>query len=108
MDESPNHPDLRLEVDKVRQLQRRLCAAAKQSPKRRFHALYDRMWRSDVLDEAWKRVKKNRGSAGLDAQTIAGVEEHGVERFLSAIRDELAAPDRRRPPARAGSGTLGA
>ena len=68
-----NHPDLRLGIDKVRQLQRRLCAAAKQSPERRFHALYDRMWRSDVLHEAWKRVKRNRGSAGLDSQTIAEV-----------------------------------
>jgi RNA-directed DNA polymerase len=84
-----NHPDLRLETDKVRQLQRRLCAAAKQSPERRFHALYDRMWRSDVLDEAWKRVKRNRGSAGLDSQTIAEVEQYGVERFLGELRDVL-------------------
>jgi len=84
-----NHPDLRKEVDKVRQLQRRLCAAAKQSPKRRFHALYDRMWRSDVLDEAWKRVKRNRGSAGLDSQTIAEVEQYGVERFLGELSGVL-------------------
>jgi group II intron reverse transcriptase/maturase len=84
-----NHPDLRLEIDKVRQLQRRLCAAAKQSPERRFHALYDRMWRSDVLDEAWKRVKRNRGSAGLDSQTIAEVEQYGVGKFLEELRDVL-------------------
>jgi retron-type reverse transcriptase len=84
-----NHPDLRLEIDKVRQLQRRLCAAAKQSPERRFHALYDRMWRSDVLDEAWNRVKRNRGSAGLDSQTIAEVEQYGVERFLEELRGVL-------------------
>jgi group II intron reverse transcriptase/maturase len=95
MDESPNHPDLRLEVDKVRQLQRRLCAAAKQSPKRRFHALYDRMWRSDVLDEAWKRVKRNRGSAGLDSQTIAEVEQYGVHRFLEELRGVLCAGEYR-------------
>src|SRR5262245_16926957 len=80
-----NHPDLRLEVDKVQQLQRRLCAAAKQSPERRFHALYDRMWRSDVLHEAWRRVKRNRGSAGLDSQTIAEVEQYGVERFVEEL-----------------------
>jgi group II intron reverse transcriptase/maturase len=78
-----------MEVDKVRQLQRRLCAAAKQSPERRFHALYDRMWRSDVLDEAWKRVKRNRGAAGLDSQTIAEVEQRGVERFLEELGDVL-------------------
>jgi RNA-directed DNA polymerase len=82
MAERPNHPESRTALDKVRQLQRRLCAAAKQSPERRFHALYDRMWRSDVLDEAWKRVKRNRGAAGLDSQTLAEVEQYGVPRFL--------------------------
>jgi len=90
-----NSPGRRRPFDNVRQLRRRLWAAAKQSPERRFHALYDRMWRSDVLDEAWKRVKRNRGSAGLDAQTIAEVEEHGEARFLSAIRDELRAGEYR-------------
>jgi group II intron reverse transcriptase/maturase len=90
-----NSPERQPPVDNVRQLQNRLWAAAKQSPERRFHALYDRMWRSDVLDEAWKRVKRNRGSAGLDAQTIAEVEEHGVERFLKAIHDELRAGEYR-------------
>jgi RNA-directed DNA polymerase len=83
-----NSPERRRPIDKVRQLQRRLCAAAKQSPERRFHALYDRMWRRDVLDEAWERVKRNRGSAGLDSQTIAEVEQH-VDRFLQEIADEL-------------------
>ena len=53
-----NHPERREPIDKVRQLQRQLWAAAKQSPERRFHALYDRVSRRDVLDEAWKRVKK--------------------------------------------------
>jgi group II intron reverse transcriptase/maturase len=90
-----NSPERRLPHDKVQQLQERLWAAAKQSPERRFHALYDRMWRSDVLDEAWKRVKKNRGSAGLDAETIAEVEEYGVKRFIEAIRDELRAGEYR-------------
>ena len=90
-----NSPERRRPIDKVRQLQRRLCAAAKQSSERRFHALYDRMWRSDVLNEAWKRVKRNRGSAGLDAQTIAEVEQHGVDRFLEEIADELRAGEYR-------------
>src|SRR5262249_34037502 len=84
-----NSPGRRLADDHVRQLQRRLWAAAKQSPERRFHALYDRMWRSDVLHEAWKRVKKNRGSAGLDSQTIADVEQYGVDRFLEEIANVL-------------------
>ena len=87
----PNHPDRRPPVDKVRQLQRQLWAAAKQAPSRRFHALYDRIWRSDVLREAWKRVRRNRGSAGLDALTIADVEQYGEQRFLEELQAELRA-----------------
>jgi len=81
----PNHPVRRTPVDKVRQLQRRLWVAAKQSPGRRFHALYDRIARGDVLAEAWKRVRRNRGAAGVDAQTLADVEQHGVDLFLEEI-----------------------
>jgi len=95
MAERPNHPEARRGLDKVRQLQRRLCAAAKQSPKRRFHALYDRMWRSDVLHEAWTRVRRNRGAAGLDSQTLAEVEQHGVDRFLGELGDVLRASEYR-------------
>jgi group II intron reverse transcriptase/maturase len=80
-----NQPPGREPEDKVRQLQRRLWAAAKRAPGRRFHALYDRIHRSDVLWEAWKRVRRNRGSAGLDAQSIAAVEEYGVARFLEEL-----------------------
>jgi group II intron reverse transcriptase/maturase len=87
----PNHPDGRPPVDKVRQLQRALWVAAKRSSGRRFHALYDRIYRRDVLWEAWKRVKRNRGSAGLDAQSIAEVEQLGAESFLEVIGDELRA-----------------
>ena len=67
--------DGRASVEKVRQLQRRLWAAAKQSPERRFHALYDRVHRGDVLWEAWERVRANRGAAGVDRVTLAYVEE---------------------------------
>src|SRR6185436_3684499 len=90
-----NSPERPKPLDNVQQLQNRLWAAAKQSPERRFHALYDRIWRGDVLEEAWKRVKKNRGSAGLDAQTIAEVEQVGVERFLGDVRNELRAGEYR-------------
>ena len=68
----------------VRGLQRKLWVAAKRSPGRRFHALYDRIYRSDVLLEAWRRVQKNRGAAGVDGQTLAAVEEYGVERLLAS------------------------
>jgi group II intron reverse transcriptase/maturase len=90
-----NSPERRKPIDNVRQLRRRLWAAAKRSPERRFHALYDRMWRSDVLCEAWKRVRANRGSAGLDAQTIAEVEQYGIERFLEELGDVLRAGEYR-------------
>ena len=85
----PNHPGGRTPVDKVRQLQSRLSEAAKQHPGRRFHALYDRIYRGDVLMEAWTRVKRNRGAAGVDAVTLAAVEQHGVDRFLSEIAASL-------------------
>ncbi len=78
-------------MDKVRRLQRRLWVAAKRSPTRRFHALYDRIHRSDVLWEAWRRVRKNRGSAGFDAQSIADVEQHGAERFVEELGAALRA-----------------
>ena len=73
----------------VRELQRKLWASAKRSPERRFHALYDRIHRSDVLREAWERVRKNRGAAGVDRVTLAEVEEHGVERMLGELQGAL-------------------
>ena len=85
----PNSPDGRNPVDNVQRLQRRLYVAAKQNPERCFHALYDRIYRIDVLWEAWRQVKANKGAAGVDAMTIAAVVEHGEERFLSEIRDAL-------------------
>jgi len=73
--------------DKVRELQRTLYRAAKADPERRFYALYDKVHRMDVLERAWELVRANRGAAGIDKQTIADVEEHGVAKLL----DELAA-----------------
>ncbi len=85
----PINPDGRKPVDKVRRLQRRLCGAAKRSPERRFHALYDHLSRSDVLEEAWKRVKCNKGAAGVDKQTVADIEQSGVAVFLGDIAAAL-------------------
>jgi RNA-directed DNA polymerase len=73
----------------VRELQRKLWACAKRSPDRRFHALYDRIGRSDVLREAWKRVRSNRGAAGVDSQTLAEIEAYGVERLLGELQHAL-------------------
>jgi group II intron reverse transcriptase/maturase len=87
----PNDPCGPEPADKVRELRRRLYVAAKRSPGRRFHALHDRIHRSDVLWEAWKRVRRNKGSAGVDAQTLAEVESYGVDRFVEEIGSELRA-----------------
>jgi RNA-directed DNA polymerase len=87
-------------VDNVRKLQRRLYVAAKRSPGRRFHALFDRIWRGDVLQEAWKRVRSNRGAAGVDRETLADVEGYGVEQMLRDLQDALRAGDYRPPPVR--------
>lgn len=95
--ERSNHPDGQWPVVagdgpspvKVRELQRTLWATAKQSQGRRFHALYDRVYRGDVLWEAWERVRKNRGAAGVDRVTLAAVEEYGVDRMLGELRRDL-------------------
>ena len=74
---------------KARHLQRRLWAAAKRSSERRFHALYDRIHRDDVLWVAWKRVRANRGAAGVDRQTLSDIEQFGVGVFLRDLQAEL-------------------
>ncbi|MEX1172836.1 MAG: group II intron reverse transcriptase/maturase, partial [Chloroflexota bacterium] len=87
-------------VGKVPQLQRQLWAAAKQSPERRFHALFDRIFRADVLEEAWRRVRSNRGAAGVDRLTLADVEAYGVERMLDELARDLRAGRYRPAPVR--------
>ena len=75
--------------EKVRQLQNKLYLTAKKCSSRRFHALYDKVYRDDVLYEAWKRVKANHGSSGVDGITIEDVEAKGVSRYLAGIKAEL-------------------
>jgi RNA-directed DNA polymerase len=91
----PNTPS-----DKVRELQRRLFRAAKKNGKRRFHALYDRIWRRDVLLEAWSRVKANGGAPGVDGQSLEAIEERGVAVFLETIQVDLRAGEYRPRPVR--------
>ena len=86
--------------DKTRELQRELYLAAKRSRNRRFHALYDRIFRSDVLWRAWEEVRRNGGSAGVDGVTIEGVEREGVEQFLGQIEQDLKARKYRPQPVR--------
>jgi len=86
--------------DKVRELQRKLYIAAKRNRERRFHALYDRIWRSDVLSEAWKRVRSNKGAAGIDGETLSMIEQQGVAEFLAELQATLRAGRYRPQPVR--------
>jgi RNA-directed DNA polymerase len=85
MAERPNNTG----VNKTRALQHTLYWAAKRSPKRRFHALFDRVYRRDVLRRAWWEVYDNRGAAGVDAVTLADIEAAGVEGFLDEVAASL-------------------
>jgi group II intron reverse transcriptase/maturase len=76
-------------IEKARQLQRALYRAAKRSATRRFHALYDKVYREDILWRAWEMVKANRGVAGVDGQTIQAIEEGGIGIFLHQLQEEL-------------------
>ncbi len=75
--------------DRVRRLQVKLYLAAKRSQNRRFHALYDRVYRRDVLERAWREVEENHGAAGVDGVSIEAIKEQGVERFLDELESEL-------------------
>ena len=75
--------------EKVRQLQNKLYLTAKKCASRRFHALYDKIYRDDVLFEAWKRVKANKGSSGVDGVRIEDIESMGIEKYLTDIKAEL-------------------
>lgn len=78
-----------LGVDQVRALQRVLYRCAKQDEDRRFHALFDKVARSDVLWRAWGEVRANRGAAGVDGITIDDVMRSGVGDFLSELAASL-------------------
>ena len=86
--------------DPVRALQHALYRAAKADPGRRFHALYDKVSRSDVLWRAWVKVRTNNGAPGIDKTTLAAVEEYGVTRLLDELASELREGRYRPMPAR--------
>ena len=65
-------------TDKVQELQRKLYLKAKSNVNFRFYALYDKVYRTDVLRKAWERVKANRGAPGIDGQTFGEIESTGV------------------------------
>ena len=87
-------------ADPVRALQHALYRAAKADPGRRFHALWDKVFRRDVLWRGWIAVRANEGAPGIDSVTLAEVEEYGVVRLLDELADELRQGRYRPLPAR--------
>lgn len=87
-------------LDPVRALQHTLYRAAKADPGRRFHALWDKVLRRDVLWRAWVAVRRNNGAPGIDHTTLAEVEEYGVARFLDELAVDLRSGGYRPLPAR--------
>jgi RNA-directed DNA polymerase len=76
-------------LDHARKLQRTLYRVAKQQAERRFTLLYDKVYRQDILQEAWRRVKSNKGAAGVDEVDIEAIREYGEAQFLGEIEREL-------------------
>ena len=75
--------------DQTQELQRTLYRAAKQSTTRRFHALFDKVCRWDILQRAWQQVKANGGAPGVDAETLEDIERQGVDNVLCDLQTQL-------------------
>ena len=87
-------------IDRTTELQSKLYQAAKRDPRRRFHALYDKLCLPYVLWSAWQQVRQNQGAAGIDQQTLDEIEAVGVEAFLAEIGQALREQTYRPQPAR--------
>jgi RNA-directed DNA polymerase len=86
--------------EKIRTLQRKLYLKAKAAPAFRFYALYDKVWREDILLHAYQLAKANDGAPGVDGQAFAMIEEQGVREWLSGLREELRTKTYRPKPVR--------
>jgi len=87
-------------LPKVQKLQDTLHAKAKGSPEFRFYALYDKLYRDDVLWVAWRRCLINGGAAGIDGQTFADIQEYGEVKWLGELAEELRTKTYRPSPVR--------
>jgi group II intron reverse transcriptase/maturase len=76
--------------ERIRTLQRKLYSKAKQEPACRFHALYDKVYRADILEFAYRLVRANKGSAGIDGVTFEAIEENeGAPAFIGELEEAL-------------------
>ena len=75
--------------EKIGKLQRTLYAKAKEEPERRFHQLYDKVWREDILEFAYRKCKANGGAAGVDRESFEDIEAYGGGKWLGELATEL-------------------
>ncbi len=87
-------------VERTTELQSKLYQAAKGDPARRFHALHDKLYLPYILQSAWEMVRQNQGAAGIDQQTLADIEAHGVPEFLAEIAQAVGEKSYRPQPVR--------
>jgi RNA-directed DNA polymerase len=86
--------------EKLQKLQAALHAKAKASPDQRFHALYDKVYRKDVLEHAYDCCRSNGGAEGMDGQTFDDIEKYGRDRWLDELAEELKVKTYRPSPVR--------
>ena len=75
--------------EQIRELQTKLYRKAKQEAGFRFYALYDKVYREDIIEHAYQLVKANKGAPGIDGIAFEAIEAQGVERYVEQIAEEL-------------------
>jgi len=83
--------------ESVQRLRTALHAKAKEQPEYRFYILYDKIYRRDVLEHAYRSCKANKGAAGVDGERFEDIEAYGIERWLGELAERLRKKDYRSP-----------
>ncbi len=86
--------------EKIRNLQKKLYLKAKQEPSFRFYQLWDKVWRTDILEHAYRLAKANGGAAGVDGARFEQIESEGRQEWLRSLQEELHAKTYRPQPVR--------